>query len=239
MTKFVTTNAKPKHPSFDPTLAPLQVKPATNDELLQSVPNSQLSPTALRARFANPPKWNQELTGDKFRLDDRPIVKAAVLVPIVMHAGGATLLLTMRSAHLSDHAGQIAFPGGRCDDTDANVEATALREAFEEIGLHDGAIEVIGLLPVYQTGTGYAVTPVVALVQPGETLVLQVTEVDEAFEVPLEFLMDPANHQQRMIQIKDQDRLFYAMPYTIAGKEYFIWGATAAMIRQLYRLLSA
>ena len=183
--------------------------------------------------------WNPELTGDQFRFDDRPIVQAAVLVPIVMHSAAPSLLLTLRSAHLSDHAGQVAFPGGRRDATDASFEATALREAFEEIGLQQHTVDILGQLPVYQTGTGYAITPVVALVQANPKLELQASEVDDAFEVPLHFLMNPANHQQRAIQVGDQERLFYAMPYSHHGKEFFVWGATAAIIRNLYLFLSA
>lgn len=227
---------KPKRPLFDPRLAPIK---ALVEPHLPPLQDGRLQADALRRRFSNPPLWAPESTGDKFRFDDRPIVPAAVLVPIVMHGGAPSLLLTMRSTHLNDHAGQVAFPGGRRDALDPTFEATALREAYEEIGLPLQAVEILGQLPVYQTGTGYAITPVVALVQANSNLVLQASEVDEAFEVPLHFLMNPANHQQRCIQVADQERLFYSMPYSHQNKEYFVWGATAAIIRNLYLFLRA
>ena len=237
-------SVKPKRPPFDPRLAPRVasrlVSDKSNDQAqFAPLANTRLHPDALRQRFANPPLWTPELTGDQFRFDDRPVAQAAVLVPIIMHGSAPSVLLTVRSAHLNDHAGQVAFPGGRRDETDASFEATALREAFEEIGLHHHAVDILGQLPVYQTGTGYAITPVVALVQANPKLELQASEVDDAFEVPLHFLMNPANHQQRAIQVGDQERLFYAMPYSHHGKEFFVWGATAAIIRNLYLFLSA
>ena len=221
---------------FDPRLAPMKFADQT---LFAPLPSARLHADALRQRFASPPLWTPELTGDQFRFDDRPVAQAAVLVPIIMHSNAPSLLLTVRSAHLNDHAGQVAFPGGRRDQTDDSFEATALREAYEEIGLHQHSVDILGRLPVYQTGTGYAITPVVALVQANPKLQLQASEVDEAFEVPLHFLMDPANHQQRVVQVGDKERLFYAMPYLRHDKEFFVWGATAAIIRNLYLFLNA
>jgi 8-oxo-dGTP pyrophosphatase MutT (NUDIX family) len=179
------------------------------------------------------------------RLPDTPErapTPAAVLVPIVLRAACPTLLLTRRTAHLTDHAGQIAFPGGRRDEGDQSPEQTALREAFEEVGLAAHHVEILGRLPEYRTITQYVVTPVVALVKPDFGLALDPFEVDEAFEVPLEFLMNPANHQRREVPVHPEHasgRQFWAMPWQANDREYFIWGATAAMIRNLYRLLSA
>ena len=229
-------------PVFDPRTVP--VEPAA--EQLPAVAGDRLVPAALRARLRTPPAdWVPELTGDRFRLPGREGEprQAAVLVPIVLHAQ-PTVLLTQRTAHLANHAGQVAFPGGRRDPTDRDIEDTALREAFEEIGLPREAVEVIGHLPDYTTGTGYRVTPVVALVQPGMSLRLDPFEVADAFEVPLAWLMDPAEHRRHRVQLGENvTRSFYSMPYRVqrdgAEKEFFIWGATAAMLRNLYRLLAA
>ena len=207
---------------------------------LPAVAAERLRPDALRARFANPPAWSPELTGDRFRLRADPPRAAAVLVPIIVHDSGATVLLTERTAHLYDHAGQIAFPGGRRDEGDRDDVATALREAHEEIGLDPGAVDVLAQLPTYLTGTGYSVTPVIGLVRPGLELRLDSFEVALAFEVPLAFLMDPRYHERRRVMIGQIERTFYAMPYRVqGGREFFIWGATAAMLRNLYRMLSA
>jgi 8-oxo-dGTP pyrophosphatase MutT (NUDIX family) len=163
-----------------------------------------------------------------------------VLVPLVRHPEGVTVLLTRRTAHLHDHAGQISFPGGRTDPEDADAIATALREAHEEIGLRPEEIEVIGRLPVYTTVTAYAVTPIVGLLDPPRALALDAFEVAEAFEVPLAFLMDPAHHRRHVVEVQQITRRFLSMPWRRdeASAEYFIWGATAAMLRNLYRFLS-
>lgn len=158
-----------------------------------------------------------------------PLTPAAVLFPIVLHEGGHTVLLTQRTAHLKDHPGQISFPGGRVEEEDASPVHTALRETSEEIGLGEGHIEVIGFLPEYRTGTGFRVTPVVGLVTPPFEVSPDPFEVAEVFEVPLAFLLDPANHQQHSLHYRGALRQYFAMPYG----EYFIWGATAGMIRSL------
>jgi 8-oxo-dGTP pyrophosphatase MutT (NUDIX family) len=157
------------------------------------------------------------------------LTPAAVLVPIVLRDAGKTVLLTQRTAHLRDHAGQISFPGGRVEDEDASPVHTALRETEEEIGLARCHIEVLGYLPEYRTGTGFRVTPVVGLVKPPFDLTLDPFEVAEAFEVPLDFLLDPANHKEHSLHYRGALRHFFAMPYG----DYFIWGATAGMIRSL------
>jgi 8-oxo-dGTP pyrophosphatase MutT (NUDIX family) len=151
---------------------------------------------------------------------------------------GLALLLTRRTDHLRDHAGQISFPGGRVEPEDDGPVATALRETEEEIGLRREYIQVIGQLPVYSTVTAFQVTPVVALVEPGFTLALDNFEVAEAFEVPLAFLMNPAHHRHHRFEFAGTERRFLSMPWQGPEREYFIWGATAAMLRNLYRLLS-
>ena len=154
---------------------------------------------------------------------------AAVLVPIVRHPEGDTLLLTRRTAHLRDHPGQISFPGGRVEVCDRSAIDTALRETEEEIGLSRAHIDVQGFLPTYLTGTGFAVTPVVATVTPPFALALDDFEVAEVFEVPLAFLLDLSRHERHQLEVRGALRSYYAMPYG----EYFIWGATAGMIHVL------
>jgi 8-oxo-dGTP pyrophosphatase MutT (NUDIX family) len=160
---------------------------------------------------------------------DRPLTAAAVLFPIVLRERGNTVLLTQRTAHLKDHAGQISFPGGRVEESDQSSLHTALRETEEEVGLARQHIDPIGYLPEYRTGTGFRVTPVVALVRPPFDLQIDPFEVAEAFEVPLDFLLDPANHQRHSIHYQGALRHYFAIPYG----DYFIWGATAGMIRSL------
>lgn len=182
-----------------------------------------------------------EVIDDRYRSSPDLPRAAAVLVPLVCRPAGLTVLLTERTAHLSSHAGQVAFPGGRTEPADASPVATALRETEEEVGLHRSHIEVLGAMPQYLTGSGFVVTPVVGLVMAAHTLALDDNEVAEAFEVPLAFLMDPANHQRRLYRWSDGgERSFFAMPWTGPdGAEHFIWGVTAAMIRNLYRFVSA
>lgn len=160
---------------------------------------------------------------------EQALTPAAVLFPIVLRDDGHTVLLTQRTAHLKDHAGQISFPGGRVEDSDLSPTHTALRETEEEIGLSRERVEILGFLPEYRTGTGFRVTPVVALVRPPFDLQPDPFEVAEIFEVPLAFLIDPANHQRHSLHYRGALRNYFAMPYG----DYFIWGATAGMIRSL------
>ncbi len=155
---------------------------------------------------------------------------AAVLVPIVAHDDGATVLLTQRAAGLRDHSDQVAFPGGKIDESDDGPRGAALREAEEEIGLHRRFIDVIGYLPPYLTGSGFRILPVVSIVRPGFHLTINRNEVADAFETPLAFLMDEANHERRTREWKGLQRAFYVMPFG----ERNIWGVTAGIIRQLY-----
>lgn len=154
---------------------------------------------------------------------------AAVLVPVVARTE-PQVLLTQRTSTLSKHAGQIAFPGGTVDPADGSPRMTALRETEEEIGLTEASIDVLGYLDCYRTGTGYVITPVVALVEPGFTLTLNPREVESSFEVPLAFLFNPANHAIDRRLIQGRERLFHAMSY----QDRYIWGATAGIIRNMY-----
>jgi len=184
----------------------------------------------LRSRFAEPRAVKPVTSGDgHLWRSDREIRPAAVLVPLVRREGGLTVLFTRRTAHLNEHAGQISFPGGRSEPGDAYAAETALREAAEEIGLAAERVEVLGELHKYVTVTGYRVTPVVGLVNPPLELRLDDFEVAEVFEVPLEFVLDPANHLRNSIVHEGRERRYYAIPY----RQYYIWGATAGMIMNL------
>lgn len=202
---------------------------------------AHLTADQLRRRFADHGRaWAPERVADRGFDPPAALVPAAVLIPIVVHAESGAVLLTHRTEHLRKHSGQIAFPGGRMEPDDSDAVATALRETEEEIGLAARAIDVIGRLPEYRTGTGFLVTPVVALVEPPYALVPDANEVAAVFEVPLRFLMDPRNHQRRRVIEGEGTRDFFAMPYhDPSGREHFIWGATAAMLRNLYRFLGA
>jgi 8-oxo-dGTP pyrophosphatase MutT (NUDIX family) len=193
-----------------------------------------------RLRFEIPPGLNDAsiipVSGDpgndrmlQIIAQERPIRPAAVLIPVVEHAQ-PTVLLTQRAAHLNDHAGQISFPGGKIDATDASPLDAAVREAWEEIGLGREFIDPIGYLDLYGTGFGFRILPTLARVKPGFTLRINETEVDDAFEVPLSFLMDPANHQLHSREFRGIERSYYAMPFA----ERYIWGATAGILRVLY-----
>jgi 8-oxo-dGTP pyrophosphatase MutT (NUDIX family) len=212
------------------------------DSHLPAVAAANIVPAALRRRFAAPPAWEPEIKVER-RFGERSAAPASVLIAIVLR-DALTVLLTQRTDHLTDHPSQISFPGGRVELGDADATATALREAQEEIGLDAAWVEVLGSLPTYTTGTGFIVTPVVGLVQPGFELKTDPFEVAEVFEVPLAWLMDPANHQRHAIEFQGAQREFFSIPWpgTDAdgqARRYFIWGATAAMLRNLYRFLSA
>ncbi|EDO95603.1 pyrophosphatase, MutT/nudix family [Burkholderia pseudomallei Pasteur 52237] len=225
-----------RRPIIDPEVLPIETTGAD----LPVVRPSSMTPAGLRERFAEPPEWMQEPAEAQLAhgVDPR---SAAVLVPLVVRERGLTVLLTQRADHLNDHAGQISFPGGRREPDDRDANATALREAREEIALAHERVELLGALPDYLTGTGFCVTPVVGLVHPPFTVQPDTLEVAEIFEVPLDFLMNPAHHQIRVLRWEGGERRFFAMPYPRGpvGGQYFIWGATAGMLRNLYRFLSA
>ncbi len=204
-----------------------------------AVPAERLTPQALRQRFQNPPRWQAENRGDHHSPAPGRIPRAAaVLIGLIERGADLHVLFTLRSAHLSDHAGQVSFPGGRKDATDGDAVDTALRESREEIGLAPERVEILGTLPEYLTGSGYRVTPVVGLVGRGEPLRADPLEVDEIFDVPLAYLMNGAHHQRRIVLREATPRFVYAIDYR-GPRPYLIWGVTAAMLRNLYGFLLA
>ncbi|MGE3248182.1 MAG: CoA pyrophosphatase [Beijerinckiaceae bacterium] len=176
-----------------------------------------------------PPQGDHALNPD---LSAAPVraKPAAVLVPLIAHDEGVNVLLTLRTSKLRNHAGQVAFPGGRMDPEDASPTQTAMREALEEIGLDFGHVEPLGYLEPYQSGTGFRIIPVIGLVRPGFTLTLNEHEVDDAFEVPLSFLMGEDNHTRHRWERDGVMRESWAMAYG----ERFIWGVTAGIIRRMW-----
>jgi 8-oxo-dGTP pyrophosphatase MutT (NUDIX family) len=192
--------------------------------------------------------WAQGLAGEKNdfrhgdhllnpdiveRLAQEKLREAAVLIPVVDRGAEAGLILTRRTQSMRQHSGQVAFPGGAVDAEDGSPEAAALREAFEEIGLEAGFVETIGRLPAYLTTTGFRITPVIALVRPDYALTINRAEVDAAFEVPFDFVMNPDNHKRESRVWEGKERFYYAMPYL----EHHIWGVTADILRVLYERL--
>ncbi|OMH39775.1 CoA pyrophosphatase [Motiliproteus sp. MSK22-1] len=169
----------------------------------------------------------------KFRVDGS-LKPAAVLVPIVKRSEGLTVLFTRRTEHLTHHPGQVSFPGGRTEEVDKSPEHTALRETEEELGVPAEYIHIFGHLDDYITRTGFMVTPVVGIVDPSFPLKPDPSEVADVFEVPLSFLLNPDNHARHSRMFEGSERYFYAMPYN----DYFIWGATAGMLINLYQVLS-
>lgn len=224
-------------PIFDPEVLPIE---STGVDLPR-VPEERLSIEGLKRQLssAQVPEL-EEFDRSPWRQAGDPR-QAAVLIPLIPRPDGLSVLLTQRSADLSDHAGQISFPGGRTDPDDRDALATALREAHEEVDLAPERIEPLGMLPEYLTSTGYAVTPVVGLLHPPFHFCAAAGEVAEIFEVPLAFLMDPAHHEVRRLRFEGGERRFFAIPYPRrdGAGQHFIWGATAGMLRNLYRLLLA
>ena len=220
---------------FDPLTQPI----------VQSTALPALAPTSLEldficAAFSHPVKWQVEpVFTESFHADAFPpegVVQAAVLVPLVQRPSGLHVLFTRRASHLYDHAGQIAFPGGRIEPSDHDAIAAALRETHEEVGIAPEYVQFIGTHPGFLTSTGFTMKPIIGLVRPGFTITPDETEVAEVFEVPLSVLMDTSLHRLHRADLPDgRNRVYFSLTW----ESYFIWGATAALIRNLYHYLAA
>jgi 8-oxo-dGTP pyrophosphatase MutT (NUDIX family) len=196
-----------------------------------------LGPDAIRSRFRSPPTWQPE-SWPEYRFARREVVSAAVLVPLVLHEE-PTVLLTERTSHLPVHSGQIAFPGGKKDLGDADLMATALREAAEEIGLSPQEVEIAADLPPFTTGTGYRITPIVGLLRPGTPVHASAAEVAHIFELPLAQVLDPRTHYRHEMEAQGTLREWISIACTVGGEERLVWGATAAVLRDLYLFFRA
>jgi 8-oxo-dGTP pyrophosphatase MutT (NUDIX family) len=190
-------------------------------------PISALAASPQRGDYDLNPAWRDAVP------TERALRPAAVLVPIIERKVGLHILFTRRADHLPAHPGQVSFPGGRANADDADAVATALRETEEEVGLSRAFVAVAGALDPYETGTGFAIKPIVAFVREGFDLTPDASEVAEIFEVPLRFLMDPINHERHMRVWQGRERHFYAMNFD----GHYIWGATAGMLINLYERL--
>ena len=219
-----------------PTFDPRQVPVLGIDDDLPAVPPQALLPKAIAQRFLGAHHWSPEMQSEPL-FSNKALVHASVLIPLVERKDGLTVLLTQRTTHLSSHSGQVAFPGGKADPEDRNATATALREAQEEIGLASQFVDVLGEFPVYTTGSAFIITPVVALVRNGFTVSANPHEVADIFEVPLNFLMNPAHHRHHAVDWAGHRREWLSMPYEDGAAERFIWGATAGILRNFYRFL--
>jgi len=221
-------------PPFDPKQQPWE----PSDARFGTVPPDALSAGFVRSVLGKSIDRPLELPDEaatRYPGREGLSIEAAVLVPMVMRENGLTVLLTQRTDHLHDHAGQVSFPGGRVEPDDESAVATALRETEEETGLSPSHIDVIGSLPRYLTSTGYAITPVTGLVRPGFSLAPDDFEVAHVFEVPLNFLTDHRNYRLHRAQLPDGAvRQYYSVPW----EDFFIWGATAAMLRGMYQILA-
>lgn len=223
-------------PGFDPQTQPIV---PLSDTLLP-LSNESMQLDFIRDAFKSQVEWRVEpIFTESFQADSLDligIVQAAVFVPLVQRPTGLHLLFTRRASHLYNHAGQICFPGGRIEITDTDAVAAALRETYEEIGVPPNYIQLIGTQPGFLTSTRFTMKPVIGYVTPGFVVRPDLTEVAEVFEVPLAFLMDPAHHFLHRAHLPDGGHRFY---FSMPWKEYFIWGATAALIRNFYHFLAA
>ncbi len=196
---------------------------------------NEFTADALRARIgAASDSWHLEVDGDyqlnpelRDAIVDNALKEAAVLIGIVERPEGLCMILTKRTENLSNHSGQVAFPGGKIDPTDASAEMAALREAQEEIGLDTSEVEILATLPDYYSGSGFKINPVLGLVSQTADFSINPHEVEYMFEVPLSFLMNPVNHVTSSKFFRGAERHYYEMPY----QEHYIWGVTAGMIR--------
>lgn len=230
----VRVRRPPLKTAFDPLIQPI----IGTTHAFSAVPSALLTPDWLRQVLSSGIDRKLSIPDESARRypgrEGTP-VEAAVLVPMVMRPEGVTVLLTQRTAHLNDHAGQISFPGGRIEATDASPIAAAIRETEEETGLSHEHIEVLGALPRYLTASGFAINPITALVKPGFELNPDTFEVAEVFEVPLSFLTNPEHYRLHRATLTDgTTRQYYSAPWN----QYFIWGATAAMLLGMCQVLS-
>jgi len=223
-------------PGFDPQTQPI----VPLSDVLLPLSNATLQLDFIREAFKTAIDWQVEpIFTESFQADSLDligIVQAAVFVPLVQRPNGLHLLFTRRASHLYDHAGQICFPGGRIEDTDHDAVAAALRETQEEIGIPPNCVQLFGTQPGFLTSTRFTMKPVIGYVMPGFVVRPDLTEVAEVFEVPLAFLMDPANHFLHRAHLPDGGHRFY---FSMPWHEHFIWGATAALIRNFYHFLAA
>ena len=222
-------------PGFDP-----QAQPVVASKVLPPLAESSLDPAFICAAFDGHVKWAVEpVFTDSFRaecVDYADVIRAAVLFPLVPRPSGLHVLFTRRASHLYDHAGQISFPGGRIEASDRDAAAAALRETFEETGIAPEFIQLIGTQPSFLTSTRFTMKPVIGLLRPGFTIKPDITEVAEVFEVPLGILMDPRQHRLHKAQLPGGGHRYY---FSVSWGPYFIWGATAALIRNFYHYLAA
>lgn len=223
-------------PGFDPQTQPI----VPLSDILLPLHNEAMQLDFILEAFKTPIDWQVEpIFTESFQADSLDligIVQAAVFVPLVQRSNGLHLLFTRRASHLYDHAGQICFPGGRIEETDSDAVAAALRETHEEIGVSPEYIQLIGTQPGFLTSTRFTMKPVIGFVRSGFIIRPDLTEVAEVFEVPLSFLMDPSHHFLHRANLPDGGHRFY---FSMPWNDYFIWGATAALIRNLYHFLSA
>lgn len=220
---------------FDP-----QKQPVVQNDALRPLAPSCLTVDFIRSAFSCAVKWQVEpvftrsFQADTIHFDN--VIEAAVLFPLVQRATGLSVLFTRRASHLYDHAGQIAFPGGRIEPTDQDAVSAALRETHEEIGVAPEFIQLIGTQPGFLTSTRFTMKPIIGLIQPGFTITPDQTEVAEVFEVPLSVLMDTRLHRLHQANLPDGGHRYY---FSMTWQSYFIWGATAALIRNFYHYLAA
>lgn len=226
----------PRHKAgFDPSAQPVIARPA-----LPVLSPGTLQLPFIRRAFSVPVPWQVEpLFTNLFDLDTsgRPDIReAAVFIPLVERADGVHVMFTRRAAHLYHHAGQICFPGGRIEDTDPDFVQAALRETWEEVGVEPRYVELIGTQPSFLTSTRYTMKPVIGILRPGYTLVPDRSEVEEIFEVPMSTLLDPTLHRLHEIRPTEGLPRYF---FSVSWGDYFIWGATAALIRNMYHYLAA
>lgn len=222
-------------PGFDP-----QSQPVVPADMLAPLSQDSIQLDFICSAFGRSIDWKVEpIFTEAFSADlllPTDVVQAAVFVALVQRPSGLHVLFTKRASHLYDHAGQICFPGGRIEHTDRDAIAAALRETYEEIGVAPEFIQLIGTQPSFLTSTRFTMKPVIGLIRPGFTITPDSTEVAEVFEVPLSVLMDPRLHRLHQANLPGGGHRFY---FSITWQSYFIWGATAALIRNIYHYLSA